>query len=88
MWSYGVLMWEVYAKGATPYMGLTNTQTREKVEAGFRMPAPEGTPSEVYDVMLRCWEARPQERPTFVEIVAYLTRLHNDEMEGPETSLL
>ena len=34
VWSYGVLMWEVFSHGDQPYNGLTNSQARAKVEAG------------------------------------------------------
>ncbi|KAK6487668.1 tyrosine-protein kinase Fer-like [Huso huso] len=68
VWSYGILLWETFSLGATPYTGMTNQQAREKVERGFRMRAPRFCPSEVYDVMLRCWDARPAYRPSFFDI--------------------
>lgn len=34
VWSYGVLMWEVFSFGDPPYNGLTNNQAREKIETG------------------------------------------------------
>ena len=34
------------------------------------MPAPEGTPRDVYDlVMWKCWYEDPDERPMFTDIV-------------------
>ena len=36
--------------------------------AGYRMPAPEGTPDGVYDVMCRCWAQEPKDRPKFEQI--------------------
>ncbi|MGH0179261.1 UNVERIFIED_CONTAM: hypothetical protein FKN15_001119 [Acipenser sinensis] len=68
VWSYGILLWETFSLGATPYTGMTNQQAREKVDRGFRMKAPRFCPSEVYDVMLRCWDARPAYRPSFFDI--------------------
>lgn len=32
------------------------------------MPAPDGTPDEMYKLMLRCWEYQPESRPHFDEI--------------------
>lgn len=34
VWSYGILIWEIFSKGGTPYNGLTNAQAREKIDAG------------------------------------------------------
>ena len=32
------------------------------------MPAPEGTPTEVYEVMLKCWEYEAESRPNFAAV--------------------
>ena len=56
VWSFGVLAWEIFSKGGTPYQGMTNTRARELIDSGYRMPAPDGTPDEVYQLMLR-WSA-------------------------------
>lgn len=42
---------------------------------GYRMSRPEMAPKEVYDLMLKCWEAEPKDRLTFDEIHAELLRL-------------
>ncbi len=47
---------------------MTNTRAREMLDSGFRMPAPEGTPDEMYKLMLRCWQYEPEDRPHFPEI--------------------
>ncbi|RZF47941.1 hypothetical protein LSTR_LSTR008745 [Laodelphax striatellus] len=75
VWSYGVLAWEVFAKGGTPYPGLTNSKAREKIDSGYRMPAPEGTPDEMYRLMLRCWEYKAENRPHFEQIYSVVENL-------------
>ena len=32
---------------------MTNTRARELIDTGYRMPAPDGTPDEIYQLMLR-----------------------------------
>ncbi|XP_061393896.1 tyrosine-protein kinase Fer isoform X2 [Musca vetustissima] len=81
VWSYGILMWEIFSKGDTPYSGMTNTKAREKIDAGYRMPAPDNAPAEMYRLMLQCWAAEPESRPHFDEIYnvvdALILRLDN-----------
>jgi len=77
VWSYGVLAWEIFALGGTPYNGLSNSKAREKIDSGYRMPAPEGTPDEMYHLMLRCWEYEPENRPHFDQIYIVVDTLYN-----------
>jgi tyrosine-protein kinase Fer len=42
---------------------------------GYRMPAPEGTPDEIYHLMLRCWEYEPEKRPHFDQIYSVIDTL-------------
>lgn len=75
VWSYGILMWEIFSNGQTPYPGWTNAIARESIEQGYRMPAPAHTPDSVYQLMLKCWDSNPQTRITFSEIYRQLSAL-------------
>ncbi len=35
VWSFGVLLWELFTKGMTPYLGLGNLEAVEKVKTGY-----------------------------------------------------
>ncbi|XP_034828381.1 tyrosine-protein kinase Fer isoform X2 [Maniola hyperantus] len=77
VWSYGVLMWEIFSKGDTPYAGMSNSRAREKIDNGYRMPAPEGCSEDVYALMLRCWEYEADKRPHFHQIYTIIDNIYN-----------
>lgn len=77
VWSYGILCWEVFSRGGTPYAGFNNTKAREKIDAGYRMPSPDGTPEDMYRLMLKCWDTDPVRRPHFQQIYTLVDTLYN-----------
>ncbi|XP_066293447.1 tyrosine-protein kinase ABL1-like isoform X1 [Branchiostoma lanceolatum] len=86
IWAFGVLLWEIATYGMSPYPGIDLTQVYEKLEAGYRMERPDGCPSDVYQLMLKCWQWRPTERPDFRDIYDALNTMYqnsniNEEVE-------
>ncbi|KAM9311381.1 tyrosine-protein kinase Fes/Fps [Gastrophryne carolinensis] len=65
VWSFGILLWEAFSLGAVPYASMNNQQTREAIEQGTRLQAPDNCPDDIYQLMLRCWEYDPRKRPSF-----------------------
>ncbi|CAN9506270.1 unnamed protein product [Ophioblennius macclurei] len=73
VWSYGILLWEIFSLGASPYPGLhIDEEFCHRLKGGTRMRAPEYSPPEIYSTMLACWEAVPSDRPTFTNLVETL----------------
>ncbi|XP_039431371.1 tyrosine-protein kinase Fer isoform X2 [Culex pipiens pallens] len=75
VWSYGILVWEIFSRGDTPYSGMSNSRARENIDEGYRMPAPDNTPPEMYRLMLKCWSYEPENRPHFDEIYTVVDAL-------------
>ncbi|XP_038067111.1 fibroblast growth factor receptor 4-like [Patiria miniata] len=48
VWSYGVLLWEIFSKGAKPYPGIPNQDVYDFLKRGQRMDAPKNCPPEMY----------------------------------------
>uniref|UniRef100_A0A096MH38 Tyrosine-protein kinase n=1 Tax=Poecilia formosa TaxID=48698 RepID=A0A096MH38_POEFO len=80
VWSFGILLTEIVTYGRIPYPGMSNPEVIQNLERGYRMPAPENCPDELYDIMKECWRERPEDRPTF----DYLKHLLEDFFTATE----
>ncbi|XP_023935339.2 tyrosine-protein kinase transmembrane receptor Ror [Bicyclus anynana] len=69
IWSYGVVLWEVYSYGLQPYYGYSNQEVISMVRGGELLAAPSGCPAPVHALMKECWQHTPQRRPNFEVIV-------------------
>lgn len=81
VWSFGILLWEMFTSGDTPYRGLSNNETRDLVESGYRLKTPDWMPRPLGKQMQSCWAADPNRRPSFANLVESLSKLKR-EFEG------
>jgi len=65
VWSFGIVLWEIFMYGKIPYSSLSNSETVQFVLSGKRLDKPTICPEEVYKVMLQCWHIDPERRPSF-----------------------
>ncbi len=72
VWSFGVLLWEIYSYGLQPYYGYSNQEVIEMIRSRQLLPCPEDCPSRMYAFMVECWHELPTRRPQFGEIHARL----------------
>ncbi|KAM6427382.1 vascular endothelial growth factor receptor kdr-like isoform 2-T2 [Liasis olivaceus] len=73
VWSFGVLLWEIFSLGASPYPGVhIDEDFCRRLKEGTRMRSPEYSTPEIYQTMLDCWHSVPTERPTFTNLVERL----------------
>ncbi|XP_066993282.1 tyrosine-protein kinase CSK [Anabrus simplex] len=75
MWSFGILLWEIYSFGRVPYPRIPLADVVKHVEKGYKMEAPEGCPAEVYEIMRQAWDLHPDKRPTFRDVKGKLGQL-------------
>lgn len=80
VWSFGVVMWEIFTLcQEQPYEELEDSdviQDATKEEGRILLARPESCPAAVYDVMLRCWENKPQQRACFQEVAESLSTIY------------
>ncbi|KAJ8247128.1 hypothetical protein GJAV_G00259070 [Gymnothorax javanicus] len=75
VWSFGVLMWEIFTLGGSPYPGIPVEELFKLLKEGHRMDRPSNCPHELYVRMRECWLAVPTQRPTFKQLVEDLDRM-------------
>lgn len=68
IWSFGVLLYEVFTYGGIPYPGFDNQEVFDQVMRGYRMPQPPNCPDFIYGIMKGCWQEEPGQRPDFKEL--------------------
>uniref|UniRef100_A0A182S934 Protein kinase domain-containing protein n=1 Tax=Anopheles maculatus TaxID=74869 RepID=A0A182S934_9DIPT len=69
VWSYGVLLWELFALGSDPCWNMTtHDRLVDSFECDSSLPKPEYANDEVYQIMRRCWHQDALERPSFAEL--------------------
>ncbi|XP_034161458.1 NT-3 growth factor receptor isoform X1 [Pangasianodon hypophthalmus] len=75
VWSFGVILWEIFTYGKQPWFQLANNEVIECITQGRVLERPRVCPKEVYDVMLGCWQREPQQRLNIKEIQKILFAL-------------
>ncbi|KAF7647667.1 hypothetical protein LDENG_00168640 [Lucifuga dentata] len=92
IWSYGVLMWEVFTEGRMPFELNPNHEVVILVTQGHRLYRPKLATPTIYDIMQLCWHERPEERPSFSQLCLLISTALEDHPplpreNSPETFL-
>ena len=74
-WSFGVLLWEIFSLGGSPYPGVKTHDLVRLLRQGERLEHPQFASKELYMLMRDCWEETPQRRPKFRQLVEDLDRM-------------
>jgi serine/threonine protein kinase len=77
VWSFGIVIWEIYSFGATPYEAETGNSSqplarllkRFLVQQNRRLSRPDYCPESLYDLMCRCWNGNISRRLRFVDMI-------------------
>uniref|UniRef100_A0A914CZD0 receptor protein-tyrosine kinase n=1 Tax=Acrobeloides nanus TaxID=290746 RepID=A0A914CZD0_9BILA len=68
VWSFGVLMYEMFSFGATPYETMNNDELVMFLQSGGRLERPANIDDMCYGIMLLCWNKDYLARPRFMEL--------------------
>jgi serine/threonine protein kinase len=68
VWSYGVLVWELFTRGISPYPNIDNDCIFQLLKQGYRLPKPNYCPKLIHVILLKCWSEKPELRPSFTRL--------------------
>ena len=73
VYSFGIILWEFWSRDP-PYKGVKAKDVAKKVRVNktYRPIIPNDVPKEIAELMECCWDADPDKRPTFLEIINFL----------------
>ena len=76
VWSFGILCWELFSKGAEPYRGIASSRAAVMKHLakgpGSLPPKPKLASSGMYEIVRTCWNKIPGERPTAPQLARAL----------------
>ncbi|KAK6031538.1 hypothetical protein OSTOST_02309 [Ostertagia ostertagi] len=81
VYSYGILLWEIFNNGETPYKGIGNKEIRLKrkictmlqvANPKYRPRVDDSLPVLARRVMKACWRGNPKKRPKMTQVARYL----------------
>ncbi|XP_067031991.1 fibroblast growth factor receptor 3-like isoform X2 [Acropora muricata] len=77
VWSYGVVLYEIFTIGGSPYPRMDGNKVVNFLQEGFRMQKPEHVDNKLYQIMMNCWQSEPEIRPSFAGLTQQLKQMEN-----------
>ncbi|CAG2209266.1 CD332 [Mytilus edulis] len=78
VWSFGIVMWEIFSLGETPYPGLQSREVPGKIKQGYKMKKPEYCDDTFFKVMLKCWHYDPRKRSGFEQLKEQMNNMFTE----------
>ncbi|XP_043682046.1 tyrosine-protein kinase transmembrane receptor Ror-like isoform X2 [Vespula pensylvanica] len=75
VWSFGVVLWEVYSLGKQPYYGHNNDEVVKLILHGIMLIPPDECPPFICQIMRECWKTEPRDRIKFSDILEKLEKV-------------
>jgi serine/threonine protein kinase len=88
IWSYAVLLWEIYSHGCSPYPSVPPENILKYIQSGNRLEKPLDCDVSIYNLMLQCWSLNENDRPHFDYILTQLEAHLSDLIWTSDSNLM
>ena len=82
VWAFGITVWEIFSLAKEPPLKELCDQevVQDAIKGANRklLDKPKSCPSEVYEIMLKCWAAESSSRASFEELYGLLSAINKD----------
>lgn len=83
VWGFGVTAWECMTFGKKPFKGWTGQMVVQNViMERRRLPHPPKCPQPLFDLLGRCWEHEPHDRPRFKDMIGQISAMRSQLAGG------
>lgn len=83
VYSYGILVWEIFNDARSPFEGLSNAEVRNRLpDPKFRPPLSPTIPEEIRIIVAACWSAIPDQRPMMKDVAWILKKFIRHTVPG------
>ena len=76
VWSFGILVWEMFNPRSVPFEEYNSFQVVFKVTNALTPGIPDNCPDNITRMMKFCWNKEPPKRPSFLLLVKVLTEFN------------
>ncbi|XP_066597332.1 tyrosine-protein kinase transmembrane receptor Ror-like isoform X2 [Prorops nasuta] len=80
IWSFGVVLWEIFSFGRQPYYGHNNEEVVKLILQGIMLIPPDECPPTVCQIMRECWKTDPRDRIKFPDVLERLEKLKEKQI--------
>lgn len=74
IWSYAIVLWEIFTLGETPFGELSISEVKQYVKEGKLLERPALCLNNIYTLMVQMWNRDRLARPNFCEIIGKLVK--------------
>ncbi|KAK4598125.1 hypothetical protein RGQ29_015570 [Quercus rubra] len=86
VYSFGICLWEIYCCDVAPYPNVILSDRSSTVVYQNIIPEiPKCCPSSLAEIMSKCWDANPNNRPEMEEVVIMLKAIDTSKGKGMKT---